>query len=522
MNTQKNAAGTPLPSPTKTTSSDAPIGDNPERKGRLQKLETLVAQGIHPHPERFHKTHSTADILPLALATPVHTAGRLVRVREMGKILFAHLQDISGRVQLVVQRDLVGVESYQRFVKQLDLGDWIGVSGEVFVTKTGEQSVKVSSWTFLGKALLPPPDKFHGLKDRETLYRQRYLDLIANEDTRKRFQFRSNFIRAIREFYWQEGFSEVETATLLHHATGAAARPYSTHNHALDIDVVLRISHELPLKELVVGGFEKVFELGKAFRNEGHDVSHLPEHTHLEHYAAYWNFEDNIQFTEKMFTFLFERLGLNTDVTIKDRSGNEQSVSFKAPWPRVNYVEMVNRDSGLDIMAYSSADELRAAIRKNGIEFENMEAMGLTTLIDNLYKKVSRPKLLNPTVVVQYPKILQPLARTNDGDARFVDQFQVVVNGWEIVKAYSELVDPIDQRARFEEQLQARAGGDEEAMDTDEGYLTAMEHGMPPISGWGMGIDRVLALLTGQENLRDVVLFPLMRPHDSATTPKTE
>jgi lysyl-tRNA synthetase class 2 len=316
----------------------------------------------------------------------------------------------------------------------------------------------------------------------------------------------------MREFYWQEGFHEVETATLIHKATGAAARPYHTHNNALDIDVVLRISHELPLKELVVGGFERIFELGKAFRNEGHDPSRLPEHTHLEHYVAYWSFEDNIQFTERMFDYLFSRLGLPKKTMIKDRDGKEQEVDWTSPWPRLDYVELVNRDSGLDIMSYTSADALRSDIRARGIEFEGMKDMGVTSLIDNLYKKVSRPRIIQPTILYNYPKILQPLARVSDADGRMVEQFQLLVNGWEIVKAYSELVDPIDQRERFVEQAAQKSAGDEEAMEIDEDYLVAMEHGMPPISGWGMGVDRVMALLTGQENLRDIILFPLMRP----------
>ena len=486
--------------------------ENPERTNRLSKLQKLTEAGHHPYPERFEKSHLIKDILTLPVGTTVATAGRMVRFREMGKISFAHLQDFEGRIQVIFQKDRLGEDLYKRIVKLTDLGDYFGVKGEVFITKTGEQSILVNEWSFLGKALLPPPDKFHGLKDRETLYRQRYLDLIANEDTRKRFAFRSNFIRALREFYWQEGFMEVETATLLHKATGAAARPYHTHNHALDIDIVLRISHELPMKECIVGGFERIFELGKAFRNEGHDVSHLPEHTHLEHYCAYWNFEDNILFTERMFNFIFDRLGLSRTITIKDRNGVEHAVDFSTPWPRLNFIELVKSDAGFDVFSFTDPAKLRTELKSRGIEFEEMDSMGLTTLIDNVYKKVSRPKLINPTILYRYPKSLQPLARINDADKSIVDQFQLVVNGWELVKAYSELVDPIDQRERFEEQAQARDAGDEEAMEADDDYLTAMEHGMPPISGWGMGVDRVISILTGQENLRDVVLFPLLRP----------
>lgn len=483
-----------------------------ERENRLQKLARIREQGIRPYPARFDKNDELAALVSRELGSSIQLAGRIVRFRQMGKITFAHLQDASGQGQVIFQRDGIGEEQYKTVTKLLDIGDFIGVSGEVYKTKTGEMSCMVKQWQFLGKALLPLPEKYKGLKDTETLYRKRYLDLIANQDSRERFFFRSNLIRAIREFYWSEGFHEVETPSLMHKATGAAARPYCTHNNALDIDVVLRISHELPLKELIVGGFERIFELGKAFRNEGHDPSHLPEHTHLEHYVAYWSFEDNIRFTERMFNFLFERLKLSPRVKVKDRDGAEHEVDFTTPWPRVNFIEMVTRDSGLDIMSYRDADALRRDIKAKGLVFEEMDKMGLSTLVDNLYKKISRPKLINPTVLFHYPKILQPLARINDDDANVVDQFQLVVNGWEIVKAYSELVDPIDQRERFMEQGKARAAGDDEAMEVDEDYLTSMEHGMPPISGWGMGVDRLIALLTGRENLRDIVLFPLMRP----------
>jgi lysyl-tRNA synthetase class 2 len=482
-----------------------------ERQNRAAKRQKLLEAGVALHPGRFERSHQLSDLRSLTLGTEVTLAGRLMRFREMGKITFAHLQDWSGQGQVIFQRDRLG-DDYKIITKLLDLGDFIGVKGEVYQTKTGEMSCLVKEWKFLGKALLPLPEKWKGLRDGEAAHRQRYLDLISNPSTRERFKLRSDFIRALREFYWQENFLEVETPTLMHKATGANARPYRTHNHALDIDVVLRISHELPLKELIVGGFEKIFEIGKAFRNEGHDPSHLPEHTHIEHYCAYWNFEDNILFTERMFASIFAKLGLSTTRTIKDRAGVEHQIDFQGPWRREEYVSLLSRDSGLDIMSYQDADTLRNDLRTRGIEFDGMQTMGLSTLIDNLYKKVSRPKIVQPTILYRYPKALQPLARVNDEDSRMVDQFQMVVNGWELVKAYSELVDPIDQRQRFEEQARAKSAGDEEAMEMDEHFLTAMEHGMPPISGWGMGLDRTIALLTGCDNVRDVVLFPLLRP----------
>ncbi|PIR94020.1 lysine--tRNA ligase [Candidatus Falkowbacteria bacterium CG10_big_fil_rev_8_21_14_0_10_39_11] len=485
-----------------------------EEKIRMEKLNRLKEVGLQPYPEKFDKQYDLNDCLELKEGTKLSTAGRLVMFRDMGKITFVHLQDGTGKFQVVFKKDEVGDDQYKLFIKNIDLGDHVGVEGEIFVTKKGEVSLLVKRWTFLGKALLPMPEKWHGLKDREVAYRQRYLDLIANRESMERFQFRSNFIKNLREFYWQKGFYEVETQTLLHSATGAHATPYKTHNNALDIDVVLRISHELPLKELIVGGFDKVFELGKAFRNEGHDPSHLPEHTHLEHYCAYWNFEDNMKFTEEMIDYLFEKLNLPRKLTIKDRDGQDKEVDFSTPFKRINYVDLIKKDSGIDITKVRDRDELLALIKKQKLEIEDMDEMGFASLVDNLYKKISRPKIVGPAFLYYYPIELQPLARRNDDDSNIVDQFQLVINGWEIIKAYSELVDPLDQEERFKQQSELKESGDDETMEGDPEYITAMKHGMPPISGWGMGVDRMLAILTCQENLRDVVLFPLMRPKE--------
>jgi len=485
-----------------------------ERTMRKQRLEAIKSADVSPYPEKFDKKETLAQAKALKEGTKVRTAGRILTIRKMGKIAFAHLSDWSGRLQIVLNAHEIGDGKFKWFNDNFDLGDFVGVSGEIFTTKAGEISILVREYEFLGKALLPLPEKFHGLRDEDLIYRQRYLDLIANEDAKKRFQFRSDFIRVLREFYWQEKFMEVETPTFMHQATGATAKPYKTHNDALDVDLYLRISHELPLKELIVGGMEKIFELGKAFRNEGVDPSHLPEHTHLEHYCAYWNFEDNIKFTEKMFDYVFDQLKLDKKIEVMNREGNKQKVDFATPWPRIDFVEMIKKDTGLDIMDYDDADKLLKDIKKKKIEFEGMDEMSLAGLVDNLYKKVSRPKIIGPAILFHYPKYLQPLARVNDEDKNIVDQFQLVVNGWEIVKAYSELVDPEDQKARFEAQKSAKAKGDIEAMETDDEFITALEHGCPPISGWGMGVDRVVAILTNQSNLRDVVLFPLLRPKE--------
>ena len=444
--------------------------------------------------------------------TKVKVAGRVMTKREMGKIAFYHLQDLSGKIQIVFKSDKIGQEPFKFLSKMVDLGDFLGIEGKIFTTQKGEISVLADKYVFLGKALRPLPEKWHGLKDPEIIYRQRYLDLLMNEDSKRIFEFRSNFIRAIREFYWQENFLEVETPTFMHRAPGATATPYKTHNNALDIDVYLRISHELPLKELIIGGLEKVFELGKAFRNEGVDPSHLPEHTHLEHYCAYWNFEDNIRFTEKMIDYLFAKLKISQKMDLVGRDEKTHQVDWSTPFKRINFIELLKHDTKIDIRKYTDAKSLLKDLKKAQIEFEGMSEMGLAGLIDNLYKKVSRPKIINPTILYHYPKYLQPLARINDDDKNIVDQFQLVVNGWEIVKAYSELIDPIDQKERFNEQLKAKASGEAEVMESDEEFIIALEHGAPPISGWGLGLDRVVALLTGQTNLRDVVLFPLLRP----------
>jgi len=485
---------------------------NTKREDALKIVDWLREQGVNPYPEKFDKQITVGAARNLDIDAVAVTAGRIIGLRDMGKLAFAHIQDFSGKMQIVVRADELGADKYKWFLKAFSIGDFIGVTGNIFVTKAGEKSILVSEAVFLGKALAMMPEKWSGIKDQEVRYRQRYLDLIANPESMKGFLFRSELIKLLREFYWQNDFIEVETPTLLHKATGAVAKPYTTHHTALDIDLHLRISHELPLKELIVGGFDRIFEIGKAFRNEGIDVSHLPEHTHIEHYAAYWNYEDNMDFTERLFRHWFEKLSIPTK--IKTADGGE--VDFGFPWPRVNFIDLVKKETGIDVMAYQDASKLLADIQKKKIKFERMESMSLAGLIDNLYKKMVRPKLINPTFLYCYPVELQPLARRDDKDFNAVDQFQLVVNGWEVVKAYSELVDPVDQEERFIKQAQAQERGEDEVMEIDREYLRAMSYGMPPISGWGIGIDRLTALLLGRENLRDVVLFPLLRPEDLA------
>ncbi len=486
--------------------------DRDERSVRIAKMQKLRENGINPYPEKFDKTHTLAECPGLPEGTPVKIAGRIVLSRDMGKIIFAHLLDETGKLQIALSIDHSGQEQLDFFLTYFDLGDFIGVEGERFTTKKGEASILVKKVTFLGKALRPLPEKFHGLQDKETKYRQRYLDLITDDETRRRFQFRGRFIKALRDFYEQEGFVEVETSILCNSPSGALAKPFSTHHNSLDLDVFLRIALEIPLKELVIGGYEKVFEIGKCFRNEGMDPSHLQEFTMLEHYAAYWNYEDNMRFTEKMFAYLLEKVTGSLKVMIPDHDGNLKEVDFTPPWPIVTMRDLIKTDSGIDINEIENVEALRRVIREKGIDVEEMGNLEYGNLVDSLYKKVSRPKLVGPMFMIGHPIELSPLARKNDDNPRIVDRFQLVVNGWEIVNAYSELVDPIDQEERFDQQSKAREGGDAEAHVKDSDYVKAMEYGMPPISGWGMGIDRIVALLTQQGNLRDVVLFPLLRP----------
>ncbi|OGY46510.1 MAG: lysine--tRNA ligase [Candidatus Buchananbacteria bacterium RIFCSPHIGHO2_01_FULL_44_11] len=488
---------------------------NDEYKIRLAKLENIRKEGVNPYPEKFDKIQPLAEILSLALGTKIKTAGRLLTIRAMGKIVFCHILDDSGRLQIVLQKDEVGEKNLEWFLKFFDPGDFIGLAGEVFKTKKGEVSILVKDFVMLGKALRPLPEKWHGLKDQEALYRQRYLDLIANPETRQRFLLRSNFIKLLRDFYWQQGFIEVETPILTNTASGALAKPFKTHHNALNTDVYLRIAPETYLKECVVGGFEKVFEIARCFRNEGMDPSHLQDFTMVEHYAAYWNYEDNMNFTEKMFSFLIKELFGQLKIEIKDRQGKPAKVDFTPPWPKVSLAQIIKKDCGLDINQFTDAQALAEAIKAKKINIDGINDLGLGNLIDALYKAVCRQKIIQPTFLIQHPIDLSPLARRNDKNPNIVDRFQLVVNGWEVVNAYSELVDSVDQRQRFAAQAQAKAAGDLEAHGKDDEFVKALEYGAPPISGWGMGVDRLIAILTQQDNLRDVILFPLLRPEQS-------
>lgn len=456
------------------------------------------------------KINNLKEIKQFDLGKKVKTAGRIVLFRDMGKITFGHLQDFWGRMQVVFKKDVLN--DYNLLIKTIDIGDFLGVEGEVFKTKKGELFILINKCTFLSKAIRPLPEKWSGLKDVEIKYRKRYLDLISNEDTRERFLFRSKFISELRKFYENEGFMEIETPILCNVPSGALAKPFKTYHNFLDKDVFLRIAPEIYLKQAIIGGFEKIFEIARSFRNEGMDPSHLQDFTMVEHYCAYWDYKKNMEFTEKMLASIINKLKGTLKLKILNRSGDLIDVDFSTPWNIISFRDLILNDSKIDIDKFSKVDSLRKEIRSKKIRIEDDEKLGRGNLIDALYKAVSREKIIQPTFLINHPVDVSPLARRNDKNPLLTDRFQLVINGWEVVNAYSELIDPIDQEKRFENQLMAKKRGDEEAMQKDDKFVEDMEYGMPPVSGWGMGIYRIVALLIQQSNLRDVVLFPLLKP----------
>jgi len=483
---------------------------NDQMQVRREKVAEIAGIGQNPYADRFEMTHSLEQASQLTDGTAgVRLAGRVIAFRLFGKLIFGHIFGFSGKLQFALQKDKLG-ESFANFKKVVDIGDFIGVEGVMITTKTGEKTIDVSAWTFLSKALRPLPEKFHGITDPELRLRRRYLDLIMSPDVMNRFKIRTNIVRTIRGFLDANDFIEIDTPVLTNKASGALARPFVTHNNALDIDVYLRIAPETYLKRAIAGGFERVYEFARSFRNEGVDASHLPDFTLLEYYCAYWNYEDNMNFTEKLVKHLL--MQVCGSLTIEYQG---QKISFDGQWPRMALSELLLKDCGVDIEAFDTKEALFAEITRKGITFEDdvdVASASRGTLIDILYKKVSRKKIVDPVFIIHHPLDLSPLARKNDKNGKIVDRFQLTVNGWEVVNAYSELVDPVDQADRFRQQAEARAGGDMETMDVDQDFLVCMEYGMPPISGWGMGIDRIVALLTNAQTLRDVVLFPLLRP----------
>ena len=476
---------------------------------RREKLKNITK----PYPDKYETTHTISEARNLEDGTKdVKIAGRIGFMRKMGKLSFFKIRNIEAAIQLQFKEDVLGEEKYSEMKTIFDSGDFIGAQGEIITTQTGEKSLLVEDFTFLGKALRPLPEKFHGLQDTELKYRERYVDLIMNEDSRELFLGRSKFYYFLRKFMNENKFLEVETPIVQTAVSGASAKPFFTHHNALDIDCNLRIAPECYLKECNAAGFERVYEVAKCFRNEGMDPQHLQEFTQIEWYASFWNFEDNIDFFQKFMRETCMYLKGTTELTI-----GEKTIDLGKEWNRVNYVEALTKELGFDFLSINDPEELRGKIiEAHKFSKEDLaECNSVAQLIDFCYKRLVRANIFEPTIMWNYPAVLKPLARRNDEDDRVVDVFQVIIAGAEICNAYSELVNPEIQRSNFEDQLKQKAQGDDETMDLDEDYLNAMEQGMPPISGLGVGIDRLMMLLYNADSVRDVVLFPIMKPKNN-------
>lgn len=480
--------------------------ENDQVRVRHEKLQQLRAEGTDPYMNSFRPTHRAQHIVDHfdeMEGEEVRVSGRLMLLRTQGKLTFGDLQDESGRIQLFVRVNNLGEEAYEQF-KRLDLGDILGVSGTVMKTRRGEVSIEVSSFKLLSKALRPLPEKWHGLKDVELRYRRRYLDLITNPKSRQVFEVRSRVIQTIRTFLVEKGYIEVETPMLHPIAGGAAARPFITYHNALDMNLYLRIAPELYLKRLLVGGFERVFEIGKNFRNEGISTRHNPEFTMLEAYEAYGDHESMMKLTEEMVAYVAERVTGSTKVTFQGRE-----LDLTPPWPRLPMLDAIEKYAGVSLHDVGSDEEALEIARQSGVEIDDKATYG--QIINTLFEERVEPHLVQPVFITQHPVEVSPLAKRNPEDPRFTDRFEPYINTWEVGNGFSELNDPIDQRERFEAQAAMRAAGDDEAHMMDEDFLMALEYGMPPAGGLGLGIDRLVMILTDSPSIRDVLLFPHMR-----------
>ena len=480
-------------------------------KVRRQKLADLQAAGKNPFEiMKYDVTHHSKEIkdnFEELEGKEVAVAGRLMFKRVMGKASFCNVQDLQGGIQAYVARDEIGVESYQDF-KKMDIGDIVGMKGKVLATKTGEISIHEEEVILLSKSLKPLPEKFHGLTDTDTRYRQRYVDLIMNEESKEVFIKRSKIISKIRSYLDGQGFMEVETPMLVSNAGGASARPFETHYNALSEDVKLRISLELYLKRLIVGGLEKVYEIGRVFRNEGVDTRHNPEFTLMELYQAYTDYHGMMDLTENLYRYLAEEVCGGTKIQYKDFE-----IDLGKPFERITMVDAVKKYSGVDFKEIKTLEEARAAAEEHHVEYEERHKRG--DILNLFFEEFVEDKLIQPTFVMDHPVEISPLTKRKPEDPDYVERFEFFMNGWEMANAYSELNDPIDQRERFKAQEELLAQGDEEANTTDEDFLNALEIGMPPTGGIGFGIDRMVMLLTNSTAIRDVLLFPTMKSLDS-------
>jgi len=477
------------------------------RNERIKKLETLKEKGVDPYPSVTPKSQKISDIHKKFLALEksrkkLTVSGRLIAKREHGGAMFLDLKDATGKIQLLFKKDLLQ-DKFDLASETLDVGDFICVQGKAFTTNRGEATIEVVAWTMLAKSLRPLPEKWHGLQDIEERFRKRYLDLVMNDEVRARFELRSKIIFAVREFHQKNGFLEVETPVLHPIPGGALARPFMTHHNALDIKLYLRIAKELYLKRLLVGGFERIFEIGKDFRNEGVDMTHNPEFTMLESYSAYWSEEEMMEFVEELFIALGKKFGNKGEVEFQ-----EKKIVFKAPFPRINFKDLLARYALVTDYERETRDSLATRACQFGIEVSSHESKG--KIADEIYKKICRPYLVQPTFVTNHPLDISPLAKKAE-NFKEVRRFQLLVGGVELINGFAELNDPLDQKARFEEQDGMRGRGEEEAHPIDEDYIEALEYGMPPAAGLGIGIDRLVMLFTDTKNIKEVVLFPTMR-----------
>lgn len=475
---------------------------------RKEKIKNLKESGVNPYADRFECDTTIEKARGMEIGSWVKVAGRIVSKRVMGKLAFLRIQDIFASIQISIGRNEIDEQDFAFFKANVDNADYLGVEGEIYYTHTNEVTIRVHKFKLLSKAIQPLPEKFHGLTDIEARYRQRYLDLISNEESRKVLLGRSRVVSFIRRFLESEGFIEVETPILQSAVCGASAKPFMTKHNALDKECNLRIAPETYLKQTVAGGFPRVFEVAKCFRNEGMDQQHLQEFTQVEWYASYWNFEDNINFFIKLIRALTTEILGKPEITI-----GEEVFDLSKEFKRIDYTKTINELLGFNVLDYEDVKELKEKVislnKYDAKEVSDLKTCG--AVIDYIYKRDIRPDIKQPTILFNYPASLVPLARPSDNDPRTLEMFQILINGSEICKAYSELVDPEIQRRNLEAQAKAKLDGDDEAMELDESFLDAMEHGMPPMSGLGMGIDRLLMILFNVESIRDVVLFPIMK-----------
>ena len=480
-------------------------------KVRREKLKVLQDEGENPFEiTKYDRENNTLEIrenYDQFEGKVVTVAGRLMSKRVMGKMSFADLRDRDGKIQLCVKRDEMGEDAYKKY-KKYDIGDIVGVTGEVFTTQKGEISIRTSKVELLSKSLRPLPEKFHGLTNTDLRYRQRYVDLIMNPDVKRTFEIRSKVIRSIRNYLDTRGYMEVETPILNTIPGGAAARPFVTHHNTLDIDMYLRIAPELYLKRLIVGGFEKVYEMGRLFRNEGMDVKHNPEFTTIELYEAYTDFEGMMNLTENMIQTVAQEVLGTTTITYQG-----EEIDLGAPWARLTMLDAIKQYAGVDLAAAKDADEARAMAKEAGVQLdEDAKKLSKGEIISLVFEETVEEKLIQPTFITHYPVEISPLAKRCPGNPDFTERFEVFITRREFGNAFSELNDPIDQKERFVKQVEKREQGDDEANMMDEDYVTALEYGLPPTGGLGIGIDRLVMLLTDSASIRDVLLFPTMKP----------